>query len=168
MRTLTALIGTLGVAIPSFAATPAGLDRIAAYAGTWKTEVQHLDTPYGKAGHEVHSLRNDCWRASRYYACEQFLDGDSKALVVFTYDAKSDTYTSYPLPADGGAAGSGKLLIKDDVWTFPWTDSDKGKTVYFHVLNTWSSPDSVEFRQEYSTDNQHWTLMAQGRETRVK
>lgn len=159
----------LAVASVVHAGEPVGLDKLKAYAGSWQGEIHHVDTPFSKAGAESMALRNDCWRTDLYYVCEQIVGGEPKVLLVFTYDAKTDTYTSRPIPADGGPAGSGELRIQGSVWTFPWTGTDKqGKTVYFHVLNTWSSPDRIEFRQEYSTDNAHWTVMATGRETRVK
>lgn len=144
-----------------------GLDALAAYAGNWRGEIEYLDTPYSKAAKDTNRLLNDCRRVRVFYACEQIVDGDPKALLVFTYDAKTHSYTSRPVPTDGGAAGAGKLLIKGAVWTFPWDNSEGGKTVHFRVVNTWSSHDSIEFRQEYSADGVHWTLMADGHETRV-
>jgi len=147
---------------------PQGLDKVMAYAGTWKTETRHLDTPYSKAGNTSMLLRNDCWRSAGFLACDQIVDGDSKALLVFMYDAKGDVYASYPITAGSSDVRPGKLIIKDKVWTFPWDNTADGKTIHFRVVNTWSSADSIEFRQEYSADGEHWTLMAEGHETRVK
>lgn len=165
------------VASPGMAAdtsAPAGTpqsDRLAAlsaYAGTWKTETRHLDTPFSKAGSESATLRNDCWRSAGFYACNQFVDGESKALLVFLYDPAVGRYTSYPIPTGGGEVHPGSLIIEGQVWTFPWDYTEGGKTTHFRVVNVWSSPDSIEFRQEYSSDAVHWTLMADGHETRVK
>lgn len=149
-----------------------GIEKIAAYAGTWAVDIQHLDTPYSKAGHDHNILRNDCWRSGAYFVCNQYVDGDSKALLVFTYDAKADRYTSYPVPADGNEAGKGTLLIRGNTWTYPWEvkegeTKDGGKTTYFRVVNTWVKPDAIEFRQEFSTDNVKWTEMAHGLEKRT-
>jgi hypothetical protein len=141
-----------------------GIDKISAYAGTWKTETEHFATPYSKAGKESSTLRNDCWRSAGFYACDQFVNGESKALIVFTYNSKEDSYISYPIPTDGSPASSGKLLIQGNVWTFPWEDKDNGKTVFFHVVNVFTSPGQIEYRQEFSTDNTHWTVMAKGLE----
>lgn len=152
----------------TFAAGPQGLDAVTAYAGTWKTEVRHLDTPFSKAGSESKLLKNDCWRSSGFFACNQVVDGDSKALMVFMYDAKTDRYTSYPIPAGGGEVHPGTLLIQGRTWTFPWDDTEGGKTTHFRVVNVWRSPDSIEFRQEYSLDRRQWILMAEGHETRMK
>jgi len=146
-----------------------GLDRIAAYAGSWQTSMHQLDTPYSKAGDESHLLRNDCWRSAGFYACDQIVDGISQALLVFLYDAKTGNYSSYPIPAGGAPqVQPGRLDIAGDTWTFPWDVTAQGKTTHFRVVNVWRSPDSIEFRQEYSADGIHWTLMAEGQEVRIK
>jgi len=155
--------------IPSaWADAPAvtGLDAIAAYAGRWQTDIQYLDTPYSKKSETKYQLRNECWRSAGYYACDQFVDGDSKALLIFMYDPAKG-YTSYPIQAGGGDVHPGRLIIEGKVWTFPWQMTQDGKTTYFHVVNTWDSPDSIQFRQEYSADGEQWLPIAQGHETRV-
>ena len=150
------------------AGAPQGLDKVMAYAGTWKTDTRHFDTPYSKASHETATLQNDCWRSGGFLACRQIVDGDPKALLVFMYDSKTDRYTSYPIPATGGEVHPGSLIIQGDTWTFPWDYTEAGKTTHFRVVNVWSSPDNIRFRQEYSADGAHWTLMAEGEEVRVK
>ena len=156
------------LSVPASAVSPQGLDKLAAYSGTWHTEMRRLDTPFSKAGSESATLKNDCWRSAGFYACSQFVNGESKALLVFLYDPAADRYTSHPIPAGGGEVRPGTLIIKGNVWTFPWDDTEGGKTTHFRVVNTWRSPESIDFRQEYSTDGVHWTLMADGREARVK
>ena len=149
------------------AAGPSGIDAIWAYAGTWKTSMDHVDTPYSKAGHEEKKLVNDCWKSGAYLACRQIVDGDPKILLVFTCNPDGRNCTSYQIPPNGGEAGSGKLILDGNTWTFPWSNTEDGKTTYFRVVNTWSSPTSIEFRQEYSTDQVHWTIMATGHETKA-
>src|ERR1700751_444499 len=80
-------------------AQAAGIDAIRAYAGTWKTEMEHLDTPYSKAGKESATLQNDCWMSGEFYACHQIVNGEPKALIVFTYDPNTKTYATYPIMA---------------------------------------------------------------------
>ena len=148
-------------------AKPAGLDLLKVYAGHWKTEIRYLDTPYSKKGDTSYDLKNDCWRSAGYYACDQFVGGESKALLVFTWDPKRG-YLSYPItPESGVTVHAGQLIVAGPVWTFPWQVAKDGKTTYFHVQNTWTTPDRIEFRQEYSADGKQWTLMAEGHETRV-
>ena len=154
-----------GAAMPQKAS---GIDAIWAYAGTWKIEMEHFDTANSKAGHEASTLRNDCWKSGGYVACNQYVDGDSKALLVFTYNAKDNVYNSYPIPLDGGAAGSGTLLIEGNTWTFPWQTKEGDKVTYFRVVNVFNTPNHIEFRQEFSADKAHWTVMAKGMETKVE
>ena len=156
------------VGVAAQAASPVGLDRIAVYAGTWHNRVEHYATPYGKAGTETTTLRNDCWRARAFYACEQVVDGKPVALVVFVYDIAKHSYITHPIPADGSAAGNGTLLIDGETWTFPWQFADHGKTVYARVVNVFHGRDRIDYRQEYSLDQTHWTAMARGVETRQR
>lgn len=160
---------TLAQTQPAATATRlSGLDAIAGYAGIWQSDIQYQDTPYSKKYEAKYQLRNDCWRSAGYYACDQFVDGASKALLVFMYDPLKG-YSSYPIPAEGSAeVRPGRVIIEGKVWTFPWQLTKAGKTTYFHVINTWTSQDSIEFRQEYSTDGKTWLPMAVGHEVRVK
>lgn len=146
---------------------PSGIDAIWAYAGTWKTETERFNTAHSKAGHEAATLKNVCWKNGGYLACNQYVDGDSKTLLVFTFDSKDHTYTSYPIPLDGQPAGKGRLLIEGNVWTFPWQIQQGDKTTWYRVVNVFASADRIEFRQEFSEDNAHWTVMAKGVDTRT-
>ena len=146
---------------------PVGIGKIEAYRGTWKIETEHMDTRFSKAAKESSTLRNDCWRSGAFFVCDQFVNGESKDLIVYTYNAQDDTYNSYSMPAGGGRAGSGRLLIKGNVWTFPWERQEGGKTYYFHVVNTFTAAGTIEYRQEFSEDKIHWTVTAKGLEHKV-
>jgi hypothetical protein len=153
---------------PGGGATPAkGIDVMTAYAGVWKVEMDHLAVDGGKAGHESTTLHNACWKSGTYFACNQYVNGESKILLVFTFNEKENVYTSYQIPEGGGEAGTGKLKIDGNVWTFPWELTDAGKTTYYRVVNDWVAADRIEFRQEHSTDQAHWTVTAKGVETKT-
>ncbi len=146
--------------------TVAGIDAIRAYEGTWNISIEHFDTAQSKAGMEKTILRNECWKSGGYFACNQFVNGESKVLIVFTYNPKDKTYTSSQVPPDGGEPGSGKLLIDGNVWTFPWQQGQGDGTIWFRVVNVFTSPDRIEYRQEFSTDKVHWIITAKGVETK--
>jgi len=174
MKSLMRLIGAsllVGLGqLPTAAAppaAPAGVDVIWAYAGVWKIEIERFDTAHSKAGHEKTTLRNACWKDGGYLACNQYVDGESKVLIVFTYNVKDNVYTSYQIPPGGAEPGSGKLLIEGNVWTFPWQIADGDQTTYYRVVNVFAAPDRIEYRQEFSTDKVHWTATARGLETKV-
>lgn len=58
-------------------------------------------------------------------------------------------------------------MLDGKTWLFPWSVKKDGSTTYFRVLNTWSSPRTIEFRQEFSSDQIHWTVMARGHEAKI-
>jgi len=164
-----AVVAAVGISVNGWAAPPdkpVGIDVIRAYEGTWTVSVQYFDTPYSKASVEKNTLHNDCWKSGGYFACNQYVNGESKVLLVFTYDQGKNEYTSYQIPQGGAVAGSGKLFIEGDRWTYPWQTGQGPSTTYFRVVNVFTTPDRIEFRQEYSTDQVHWTPTGQGSETR--
>ena len=144
-----------------------GLDRLDLFAGTWKTESQNYDTPYSKAGKVSSTLVNQCWKTGAFFICNQSVNGISRVLLTFTY-LGGDSYGVTYVPADGGHASSGRLIIAGGVWTYPGQQVNLGQTTYFRNVNIFSNRDNIDFREEYSTDQQNWTLMAQGHETRVR
>jgi hypothetical protein len=145
----------------------AGIDAVMAYAGTWKVTGERFTTAHSDVGKEDTTLRNDCWKSGAYVACNQYVNGESKVLLVFTYSDLTKMYTSYPIPKDGEAVSSGRLQIVGNVWTFPWEISQGGVTTYFHVVNVFKDHDHIEYAQEFSPDNVHWTKMAHGTEARI-
>jgi hypothetical protein len=148
-------------------APTAGIDAVMAYAGTWKVQGERFATAYSDAGKEESTLRNDCWKSGGFVACNQYVNGESKVLLVFTYNAQQKVYTSYPVPQNGDPVNAGRLQIIGNVWTFPWQVSQGVNITYFHVVNVFTSSDRIEYAQEFSTDNVHWTPMAKGFETRT-
>ena len=146
---------------------PPGIDAIMAYAGTWKVSGERYATAHSDAGKEDTTLRNDCWKSGGYVACKQIVNGDSKVLLVFTYNDQQKMYTSYPIPKNGEGVSSGRLQIIGNVWTFPWQVTQGSQTTFFHVVNVFTSPDHIDYAQEFSTDNVHWTTMAKGTETKI-
>lgn len=152
------------------ASAPAGLDKIAAYAGTWKGQTEKFSTPYSTAGRETDTIHNDCWRSGDFYVIHQTVNGKpAPVLSVYIYDANADLYHVYGVPMNGDDPGAaGKLIIKGNVWIFPWEYNNKGKTVYFRVVNVFTTPKTIEYRQEFSNDKVHWTLMAKGTEIKTR
>jgi hypothetical protein len=145
----------------------ATVEQIQAYAGTWKVETESFTTPQSKVGHDSKMLVNDCWKSGVYLACRQIVDGDPKVLIVFTCSGRDNTCTSYQIPPDGSDAHSGRITIDGDTWTFPWRTTEGGRTTWFRVVNTWASATRIEYRQEFSTDQAHWTPMSVGHEVKA-
>jgi hypothetical protein len=147
---------------------PTGIEKVMVFAGTWKSEADHYETAYSKAGHVTVTTANVCWRSGSYYVCDQTVDGISRALLVFVYAGSGDTYGTFLVPADGTPGVSGQLIIYDNTWTFPVQRNNLGKVTYFRTVNTFTDANHYDFRQEYSEDKQNWTIMVQGHQIRIK
>lgn len=153
-------------AVSSAQSQPDPVQALWAYSGIWRVNIEHLDTAYSKASNETSTLQNECWKSGQYVACRQTVNGESKVLLVFTCANQHDC-TSYQIPSDGSTSASGKLIVDGNTWTFPWSNQEHDKTTWFRVVNVWSSHNTIEFRQEFSTDQKHWTTMSTGHETRL-
>lgn len=164
-----ALLGlALGAVASALAAdAPQGLDRLAPFAGTWKSDSQTFKTPYSEEGSTSFTLMNQCWKTGAFFVCNQSVDGVSRAMLVFSYKG-GDTYNEVAIPADSGHGSNGTLLVDGGVWTFPGEQHKYGQVVYFRTVNIYNGTDNLDYREEYSDDQQNWTLMAKGHESRVR
>lgn len=150
------------------AAAASGDVRVfARYAGTWNMELHRVETPYSKPSNETMLLKNDCWHSEIFYVCDQIIDGTPKALIVFFYNADEKTFGSFPITAGSDTLHPGQVIVEGKTVTFPWQINDNGKGVYMRIVNTFTTPDTIEVRQEYSEDGAKWLPMATGVEHRV-
>jgi hypothetical protein len=147
-----------------------GLDKLAVYDGSFEIKATYFKTPYGEAHAEDGVVLTRCWRSTDFYSCNQSgkMIGQPQ-LVVYTYDAKKDEYWVYFIPNNAEHLTSGMRLTTDGkVWTyFAKLKDPKGKEVYLRNINTFTSPDVIDYEEDYSIDGVKWTPMDKGRETRV-
>jgi hypothetical protein len=148
-------------------AAPTDISVFARYAGSWKVELTHSQTPYSKPSSESMTVKNDCWRSEIFYVCDQIIDGAPKALIVFFYNAEEKRFGSFPITARSDAVHPGDVQVDGNTVIFPWAINDNGKTIYMRIVNVFKSADTMEFRQEYSEDNTQWIAMATGIEHKV-
>ena len=146
---------------------PSPLDRLNVFSGTWKSDTQTFKTPYSEDGTSSYTLVNQCWKTGAFFVCNQSVDGVSRSMLVFSFKG-GDTYKEVAVSAEGGTGSNGTLLIDGGVWTFPGEQHKYGQVTYFRTVNIYNGNDSLDYREEYSTDQQSWTLMAKGHETRVR
>ncbi len=99
------------------------------YNGTWKVALQ---------GKSPDVLINHCTRTGLFFACEQNVNGNPGALVVFIPIDAEGHYKTNPITKDGTAIGPGDLEIKGNHW-----------------------------EQSQSTDKIHWEVQRSGDEVRT-
>jgi hypothetical protein len=145
----------------------AEVDAFAKYAGTWNAQLTYVESAHSKAGTQSMTVRNDCWRSDNFYVCNQIIDGKSRALIVFFYDPVAKRFGSYPISVGADAVHPASVLVDEKTITFPWDIEDRGKTVHMRIVNTFTTPDTLDFRQEYSDDGKTWIAMATGVEHKV-
>jgi hypothetical protein len=149
------------------AASGAEVETFARYAGTWKMQINYVESEHSKARQESMTVKNDCWRSDFFYVCNQIIDDKSRALIVFFYDPVAKRYGSYPIAVGADTVHPANVLVDEKSITFPYDMQDNGKSIHMRIVNTFTTPDTIDFKQEYSEDGQKWIAMATGVEHRV-
>lgn len=146
---------------------PAGLDKLKVLAGTWKSDGQAYDTEFSKAAKDTSTLHNDCWQSGEFYACDQIVDGVSRALIIFTFNAKDGTYNNYAVQAGGAPARLGGILMIDgNTWTYSSRPDPDAKPPFFHTVNVFDGDSTIHYKLEFTRDNKTWTTTREGIERR--
>lgn len=160
----TLLLLVLGF-IPMAKAAPGG-DPVYAplwlYQGTW--HVSRSDAP---AGAKPDELKNDCALLGKYFACQQTINGQQGALVIFIPAPTPAQYYTQNVRIEGFASGRGNLTIAGNRWTYMSTRDDSGKTVYYRTINEFTGKNRIHFESAESTDNRNWKVTTSGDEVRA-
>jgi hypothetical protein len=138
------------------------------YDGKWDVVPISGDKP----AETVH-LVNRCAKAGDFFACNQFVNGKSMALVVFLpMHALANggyAYHNQALrPENDGSGTWGNLEIAGDQWVYSSDETDKGKKIYWRTTNFFSGVDKIHFEVQRSEDGAKWVTTMSGDETRAK
>src|SRR6185312_4746086 len=125
------------------------------YNGTWK--VTRKDQP-------PQTLVNRCSSFGKFFACEQSVNGDSVALLVFVPGKEPGHFFTQSIKTDGRAGGRGELQIEHNTWTYLSNWNDGGKTTYYRTTNVYDGRNHIHFEQAESTDNKTWVVKSSGDE----
>jgi hypothetical protein len=148
---------------------PAALQTLEVLAGTWNADGQTFDTEYSKAGKDSSTLHNDCWQSGMFYACDQVVDGDSKALIVFAAGEKPGAFVSYGI-VPPNPANAGRLVIDGNTWAYGGVITG-APAPYWRTLNEFSNPGgttTIHYKVQYSKDGTNWISTKEGVETKQK
>jgi hypothetical protein len=128
------------------------------YNGTWKVSIQ---------GKSPDTLINHCARTGLFFACEQNVNGNPAALVVFVPIDNEGHYRTNPITTDGKAIGPGDLEIKGNHWTYLGKSEENGKTTWYRTTNDFTDDSHIHFEQSQSTDKINWEVQRTGDEVRT-
>ena len=134
-----------------------------AYNGTWTVKALH---PFsGKEG-TVDHLENRCHAGRAFYTCEQVVNGEPAALVIFTLNKEPGKFDVDNVFPNGHCSSNTDLFVKGDHWTYlSHATGEGGKT--YRTENVFTGPDHIHFTQFESADQgKTWTETNSGEETR--
>lgn len=135
------------------------------YNGRW------LSQTTGDKPDPAVDLVNHCARTGLFFVCEQVVNGENQALVVFLpTGASADTllYRTQGLSAHADKAGDwGHLTIIGDRWVYSDDEIENGATVHWRTVNVFTGPDRIHFERQRSADGKSWTTTMAGDEHRV-
>ncbi len=150
-----------------FAVAATGADAIYAplwlYNGSWQVTRKDL-----AAGAKPDQLVNDCKLIGKYFACQQTVNGQLSALIIFISRDKPGQYYTQTVTPQGRATARGDLEISGDHWTYSSTWDDGGKTTYYKTTNLFTGKNRIHFEQQESSNGREWTVKNSGDEVRVQ
>lgn len=128
------------------------------YNGAWKVT---------NPGKPPDTLINRCARTGLFFACEQNVNGNPTALVVYIPIDTEGHYRTNPIIKDGRAIGPGELEIKGNRWTYLGKHEENGKTTWYRTTNDFTDDSHIHFEQSQSTDKIHWEVQRSGDDVRM-
>ena len=132
------------------------------YQGTW-----HIT---GKtAGAKPDELKNQCALVGKYFVCQQTVNGQTGALLMFIPKANdAGHYYTQNVNLQGRASGVGDLEITGDRWIYSsrW-DQGGGQSTYYRTTNVFSGKNHIHYEQAESSNGRDWNLTNSGDEVRV-
>ena len=129
------------------------------YNGAWEVT--------RKAGAKPEQLKNECALVGEFFACQQTVNGQLSALIVFVPKEKPGQFYTQSINPQGRATGRGDLEISGDHWTFTSNWDEGGKTTFYRTTNLFSGKSHIHFEQEESTDGKQWKVTGSGDEVRA-
>ncbi len=190
-RLIIVCICSLALSISSFAQAPTAspiattpaaaqqpkpgseVQRLAYYLGTWRGEGETKGGPFGPAGKLSSTMTCDWFSGGFHLVCrgeERGPTGKRTFLNILSYDEKAKAYTEYGISSlgdseystGGSMVGNKRTFVKD-------LDSDgKGKPIKLRYTEVQVSPTFYTYQAEASKDGGPWTVIAEGKVTKVR
>lgn len=130
------------------------------YNGTWR--VRKKDQP------KPDELVNTCAQVGKYFTCQQVVNGQLSALLVFLPAKETGAYYTQSIMPDGRAGGRGDLIVQGNTWTFKtYWDQGSGHSTFYQTINTFSGKDRIHFEQQESANHRDWKTTNSGDEIRI-
>jgi uncharacterized protein DUF1579 len=180
-RLIIVCMCSFALSLSSFAQAPTAIaeqpkpgpeiQKLAYYLGTWKGEGETKGGPFGPAG-KLSSTTTCEWFAGGFHlVCrgeEKGPTGTRTFLNIRAYDEKAKAYTEYGISSLGDTEyqTGGSIVGNEKIFTF---DTDGGgKPTKLRYTEVQVSPTLFTYQAEASIDSGPWTVIAEGKVTKVK
>jgi hypothetical protein len=146
------------------------VQKLGAWVGTWEAEGEAKASMFSPAG-KVSGTATCEWFAGGFHVvCRG--EGTSPAgrgteLTVLAYDTEARLYTYFGITSRG-ETDSEKGTVAGDTWTWLWEGKVEGKTAKARITFVQVSPTVRTYKSEASVADGPWTLIAEGKNTKVK
>ena len=148
------------------------LEKLNYYVGTWKGEGETKGGPFGPAGKLSSSISCEKFAGGFQVVCrgeERGPTGKRTFLNILAYDEKAKAYTEYGISSfgeseyttGGSIVGNKRTFVKD------LDTGVQGKRIKLRYTEVQVSPTLYTYKAEASKDGQEWTLIAEGKITKV-
>jgi hypothetical protein len=146
------------------------VQKLAYSVGTWKTEGEIKAGSFLPAG--KYSVTGTCeWFAGAFHmVCRSEGTGPAgkrTELSILAYDAEAKAYTYYGISSLGESVSS-KGSLTGNTWTWLWEGKAAGKPTKFRYTEVQVSPTAYTFKLDNSVAGGPWTVMEEGKATKVK
>jgi Protein of unknown function (DUF1579) len=148
------------------------VEKLAFYVGTWKLEGDLRAGPWGPAGKASGTSICEWFAGGFHVACRGEFEpiGSSVKMTnleIVSYDAAAKAYTYHGITSFGTTV-SARGSVNGNTWTWLWDEKVAGKPAKFRETRVEKSPTSHTFRIEYSVKGGPWTILEEGKATKVK
>jgi Protein of unknown function (DUF1579) len=179
-RLIIVCICSLALSISSFAqaptaspiaTTPPEVQRLAYYLGTWRGEGETKSGPFGSAGKLSSTMTCDWFAGDFHLVCrgeERGPTGKRTFLNILAYDEKAKAYTEYGIGSLGEREYSTGGSIVGNKRTFVLDSDVEGKPTKLRYIEVQVSPTFYTYQAEASIDRGPWTVIAEGKVTKVR
>ena len=132
------------------------------YNGSWRVTRKDL-----ASGAKPDTLVNQCALVGKFFTCQQIVNGETGALLVFVPANQPGHYHTQTVRLDGRGGGRGDLEIQGDHWTYTSTWEQGGTTTYYKTVNVFTGKNRIQFQQLESKNNKDWKSTNSGDEIRL-
>jgi hypothetical protein len=145
------------------------VQKLAYFLGTWKGEGEIKAGPLGPAAKLSGTTTCEWFAGGFHVVCRRESTGEGKRtqLEILAYDAEAKAYTYYGINSFGESHSS-KGSLAGNTWTWLRDGKVAGKPAKFRETEEQVSPTSQTFKIEYSVAGGPWTVVVEGKATKVR